>query len=72
MSPDYGASDNAGIPDNWSLSMTLGDWVGLSVAFANPPPSCHDYDNSGVHGVGDVSVFSQTFPVADGRRDCID
>jgi hypothetical protein len=62
VSPDYGGSDNTGLPGLWDLNINLADFAALAAAFANPnQPSCHDYNNDGLMSVVDFSVFSQSY-----------
>ncbi|MDM7913749.1 MAG: hypothetical protein QUU85_00580 [Candidatus Eisenbacteria bacterium] len=69
VSPDYGGSDNAGLPGLWSLSVTLADFTALSAAFGNPNnPSCHDYNNDGLMTLTDFTVFGQSWLST--TRDC--
>jgi hypothetical protein len=68
MSPDYAGWDNAGIPDRWSLSVTVLDFVSFATAFADRGASCHDYNNDGTTGAVDLSIFGQTWLM--GTRRC--
>ncbi len=68
VSPDYAGWDNAGIPNRWSLSVTVADFAAFAQAFRNGGSSCHDYDNNGTTGAADVSVFGQIW--SGGSRSC--
>jgi hypothetical protein len=59
MSPDYAGYDNAGIPSRWDLAVTVLDFASFAMAVHNGDSTCHDYDNNGVTGATDVSVFGQ-------------
>jgi len=39
------------------MSVGLADFSSFSTAMGRPGSSCHDYDNNGIMGLGDFSVF---------------
>jgi hypothetical protein len=63
MSPDYTATDNAGIPGQASLTVTPGDFASFVAAFQGGigPASCHDYNNDGRVSVPDFAVFAVSY-----------
>jgi hypothetical protein len=59
MSPDYTASDDAGIPGRWSRTVAPTDLSSFVAAYQGGvgPSSCHDYNNTGITDPADLSVF---------------
>lgn len=69
MSPDYTGTDNAGIANRWSKSITAADFSAFGQSFGLGGARCHDYDNNGVMGAADFSVFGQVWD--GGTRNCL-
>lgn len=63
MSPDYAASDDAGIPGRWSRTVSAVDLAAFVAAYqgGTGPSSCHDYNNNGVTDSPDLAVFVQGY-----------
>jgi hypothetical protein len=63
MSPDYTATDNAGMAGRASLTVSPPDLAAFVVAFAGGVggPSCHDYNNDGRVSVADLAVFAMAY-----------
>lgn len=70
MSPDYAGTDNGGIANRWSKSITAADFSSFGQSFqgGTGPASCHDYDNSGGMGAADFAIFGQVWD--GGTRSC--
>jgi hypothetical protein len=68
VSPDYAGWDNTGVPNRWSLSVSVVDFAAFATAVHNGGSSCHDYDNNGTTGATDMSVFGQIW--SGGSRMC--
>lgn len=70
MSPDYTGTDNAGIANRWSRSITAADFSAFGQCWQGGvgPASCHDYNNDGGMNASDFSVFGQCWD--GGTRTC--